>query len=289
VLRSDEKIAWKGFLASAPLFANEAIASWDDGPDPPDVLCYSASGKAIGVELTKWVEHSQVTTGAGRALLEDSYLTIIASEKEIRPSDIEHVVLHDKSLRIKQADKAEFRSQLYAFLAAENAKPSPAFHPQLEITPNFWKTVRSWHTPQGAPVDDFSAYPILGKYLEKIWIHPRMNHSLYPNGVEWIVFDLPGGAYTTEWMMQAVVDRIGDKEIKYENVDFRALHVLQEFDLVCYYCDEAMLHNTPIHGIEYGFPELAGQVKQIIRDSESVFDRIFLFHPHETPYAIQVY
>ena len=101
--------------------------------------------------------------------------------------------------------------------------------------------------------------------------------------------DLPGGAYTTEWMMQAVVDRIGDKEIKYENVDFRALHVLQEFDLVCYYCDEAMLHNTPIHGIEYGFPELAGQVKQIIRDSESVFDRIFLFHPHETPYAIQVY
>lgn len=118
MLRPDEQAAWTGFLAAAPRFTDEAIASWSDGPDPPDVVCSTASGKVIGVELTKWVEHSQVTAGAGRELLEKSYLKIIESEKEPRPSHIQRVLLHDESLRIEQTDKVEFRNQLFKFLSA---------------------------------------------------------------------------------------------------------------------------------------------------------------------------
>ncbi len=66
MLRSDEKTAWTGFLTAAPLFADEAVANWSDGPDPPDVLCSGVSGNAIGVELTKWVERNQVTAGTGK-------------------------------------------------------------------------------------------------------------------------------------------------------------------------------------------------------------------------------
>ena len=114
MLRSDEKTAWTGFLTAAPLFADEAMVNWSDGPDPPDVLCSGVSSKAIGVELTKWVEHNQVT-------------------------------------------------------------------------------------------------------------------------------------------------------------------------------DEAMLHNTPIHSVGYGFPQLAEQVRHNLRTAPKVFDRIFLFHPYEAPKAIRVY
>jgi hypothetical protein len=100
------------------------MANWSDGPDPPDVLCAGLSSKAIGVELTEWVEHNQVTAGAGRERLEKSYLKIIASEKKPRPSHIRQVLLYDKSLRI-EADRVEFRNQLYRFITAENVKPLP--------------------------------------------------------------------------------------------------------------------------------------------------------------------
>ena len=272
MLRSDEKAAWTGFLAATPLFAVEAIASWSDGPDPPDVLCSGMSSKTIGVELTKWVEHNQVTAGAGRERLEESYLKIIASETEPRPNHIRQVLLYDKSLRIEHADRVEFRNQLYTFIAAEN-----------------WKKVRSWHKPQGAPVDDFSAYPLLEKYLEKVWIYPRSNNDPPLVDVEWIEFQLPGGAYTARWMMQAVIDRVCQKINKYQNADIRSQYALHEFDLLCFYCDEAMLHNTPIHSVGYGFPQLAEQVRQNLKTAPKVFDRIFLFHPHEAPKTIQVY
>jgi hypothetical protein len=289
MMRSDEMVAWKGFLAAAPLFMGETIASWHDGPDPPDVLCFSVSKKTIGVELTKWIEHNQVTSGAGRDRLEKSYLQIIASGRESKPDHILKVQLYDKSLRIEQADKAEFRSQLFEFLSVENAKPLPEFQPHLQIIPDYWKTVRSWCTPQGAPVDDFSAYPMLEKYLEKVWIYPGSNSDSSLVGVEWIEFELPGGAYTAQWMMQAAVDRVCQKINKYQNADLRLQYTLHEFDLLCFYCDEAMMHNTPIYSVGYGFLQLAEQVKQKLKTAPKVFDRIFLFDPNEGPKAIRVY
>ncbi|HET7104208.1 MAG TPA: hypothetical protein VFI20_08975 [Terracidiphilus sp.] len=289
MMRSDEQTAWEGFLAAAPRFADEAVNCWADGPDPPDVLCCSDSDKTIGVELTKWVEHNQVTSGAGREKLEKGYLEIIASEKVPKPDHIRQVLLYDRSSRIAQSDQAKFRKELYAFLAAENAKPLPVFDPHLQITADYRKTVCSWHTLQGAPVNDFSAYPVLEKYLEKIWIYPSSNSGPPLVGDAWIEFELPGGAYTAQWMMQAAVDRICQKICNYQKKDIRSQHTLDEFDLLCYYCDEAIRHNTPTHSIGYGFPELAEQVKKQLKNSPKVFDRVFLFHPYNDPKAIRVY
>ena len=83
MLRDDEREAWRGFLAAAPEFAGDTIGSAVDGPDPPDVLCVTRSGKKIGVELTKWVEHGQITSGKARESFEDSYLDIIASANHL--------------------------------------------------------------------------------------------------------------------------------------------------------------------------------------------------------------
>jgi hypothetical protein len=290
MLRPDERTAWKKFLVASPLFASEGVANWSDGPDPPDVVSMSASGKTIGVELTKWVEHAQVTEGKGRERLERSYDEIVRSEGEPRPAHIGFVYLHDKSLRIRQEDEVEFRTQLFKLLAAENAKPEPLLpRRSLPIPVGYWSTVRYWNMPSGAPIKDFAVYPMLEKYLTDLWIFPRERLPQISGNNPWVWFEAPGGAYTTDWMVQAAVDRIKAKIRKHEHDNIRSKHLLDEFDLLCFYCDEAAMHNSPIHTAGFGFRELAAKVDQALTDEPRVFDRIFLFHPYEDPQVVQIY
>jgi hypothetical protein len=177
MLRPDEVSAWTRFIAATPRFAGEDIASWVDGPDPPDVLCITASGRAVGIELTKWVEHAQVTAGAGRERLENSYLNVIRSEKEPRPARIGRAFLHDKGQRLRHQDAAGFRAQLFAFIERENAKPSQNLNFRRSIPQGYWNTVRAWETPQGAPVHDFVEYPLLEQYLKDVWILPKQTRT----------------------------------------------------------------------------------------------------------------
>jgi len=139
--RDDEREARRGFIAAAPEFAGDAIGSAVDGPDPPDVLCVSRSGKKIGVELTKWVEHGQITSGKAREWFDDSYLDIIASANHARPDRIGWVWLHPKSRPVKPEDVPQFREELYEFLVRENGLTDP-----------------EWEHPQGAPVQDVCHY-----------------------------------------------------------------------------------------------------------------------------------
>jgi hypothetical protein len=290
MLRPDESTAWNGFLSASPLFASEGIANWSDGPDPPDVLCMSASGKTIGVEITKWVEHAQVTDGKGRELLERSYDRIIRSEDEPRPDHIGFVHLHDKSLRIRKEDTSEFRTEVFNLLAAENAKPEPARpDPSSPIPKGYWDTVRYWEMASGAPVRDFTAYPMLDKYLNAIWIFPREWLPHISGGNAWVLFEATGGSYTAEWMVEAAIDRIKAKIRKHARDNIRSKHSLDEFDLLCFYCDEAALYNTPFRTVEFGFRELGTRVQQALTCEPRVFDRIFLFHPDEDPRTVQVY
>jgi len=278
MLRDDERTAWSGFLAAEPQFVGEELTSEGPGPDPPDILCVGKSGKKIGVELTKWVEHEQITDGSARMLLEDSYLAVIRSENEPKPDRIGRVVLYDKSKRLKPEDQAQFRRELFALVVKESATPDPPDDPQRPPV-----AVPSWNTPQGGPVRDFTGFPTLAKYLDQIWIYPREKVD-FP-GEPWVMFELGGGAYTPDSMVQAAIDRIRDKIKKYERANHRAKHSLAEFDLLCFFCDEALSHNTPTHGVDFGFPELAEKVARALKDDPKVFDRIFLFHPHESQKA----
>jgi hypothetical protein len=249
----------------------------------------TASGRRIGVELTKWVEHQQVTAGRGRKLLENSYLAVIASEREPRPEHIGIVHLHDKSLKLKQADTAQFRAELFDYLTCQNEKPAPMLNPPLPIPQGYWNTVRGWDNPQGAPVRDFGEYRMLEKYLADVWIFPRNRHLLIPPSMPWVIFESTGGRYTSDWMVHAAIDRIQAKVTKYAAENLRGSHSLSEFDLVCFYCDEALLHNTPIESVDFGFPELAARVSHALANAPAVFDRIFLFDRYEAIPAVQVY
>ena len=204
------------------------------------------------------------------------------SSPEPKPDRIGKVVLYDKSKRLKPQDQGQFRSELFALVAKESATPASPDDPQRPPV-----AVPSWNTPQGGPLRDFAGFPTLAKYLDEIWIYPREKFD-FP-GEPWVMFELPGGAYTPDWMVQAAIDRIRDKIRKYERANLRAKHSLAEFDLLCFYCDEALLHNTPTHAIDFGFPELAVKVAVALEGEPNVFDRIFLFHPHENQSAFCVY
>jgi hypothetical protein len=95
--------------------------------------------------------------------------------------------------------------------------------------------------------------------------------------------------YTPEWMVRAAIDRITAKIVKYQAEDVPAKHSLREFDLICHYCDEALLHNTPTEGVDFGFLQLAAKVKHALCNAPDVFDRIFLFRPFEKAGMVQVY
>jgi hypothetical protein len=81
--------------------------------------------------------------------------------------------------------------------------------------------------------------------------------------VDWIWFAPRGGAYSPNRMVRAAIDRIRDRINKYLGSDPRAKHSLAEFHLVCHYYD-ALVHNTPIDGIDFGFEQCAAKVGQAL-------------------------
>src|SRR5260370_32638930 len=272
MLRPDEQQAWNGFLSAEPKFAGEEIASWVSGPDPPDVLCTTVSGRTVGVELTKWVERDQLESGKGRERIENTYLRIVASEQEQRPDRIGWILLYDKHRRVKPKDEAQLRQELYACIAEQTALSEP-----------------DWDDPQGAPVRDFAPrYSTLAKYLDSIWILPRDRLKYLEPGGTWIMFEGLGGAYTRESTIQAVLDRIYAKIDDYEDRNLQAQHALDQLHLLCHYADEALLYNSPTHTVGFGYTDLAAKVAEVLGEDHGVFDKIFLFHPWETQKVMQV-
>lgn len=274
LLRLEEEQAWAGFLSAAPLFAVEKIACWRPGPDPPDVLCTTASGRVVGIELTAWVDQEQIQTGKKREEFETACLNVVASEQESRPANIGWIWLYDKHLSIRPVDIAAFRQELYACIAEQSVISEP-----------------DWKEPMGAPVTGFEQYPKLRKYLDSIWISPRDRMpSLAPDG-RWILFEEPGGANTHEWMVNAAFDRIHAKIDKYGKLayDLHAQHALDELYLLCHYDDRALLYNTSIRSVGFSYSDLAAKIAERLEKDHGVFDKIFLFHPWESPSVICVW
>jgi hypothetical protein len=273
-LRLEEEQAWSGFLSAAPLFAGEEIACWHQGPEPPDVLCTTVSGRVVGIELTVWVDQEQIQSGKIRERFETAYLSNVASERESRPANIGWIWLYDKHHSIKPVDKAAFRQELYSCIAEQSAIAEP-----------------DWEDPQGAPVTNFDLYPKLKKYLDSIGIFPRDRMPRLAPDCKWILFEEPGGAYTHEWMVNAALDRIRAKIDKYGKLayDLRVRHGLNELYLLCHYDDRALRYNTPIHTVGFSYSDLAAKIAERLEKDHGVFDKIFLFHPWESPSVMGVW
>jgi hypothetical protein len=270
MLRPDELVAWKGFLQSAPDFAGEAILKWEGcDADPPDIVCTTSSGRRLGVELTKWIEHDQISSGKAREALEKSYLDVVASERESRPAKIGFVFLYPKAKRLRPGDRDRFREEFYGLIRHERIRDE-----------------REWQEPEGAPID-LTPAPCLSRYLEQIWLFPR--ERLEGPVSKWVLFEDVGGVYSPDWMVWAAADRIAAKIDNYEKRDVRGIHCLEELYLLCHYDDDTRLYNTPLGAAGFDYIGLARTIAGFVPIEQGVFQKIFLSNSHRSPRVIEIF
>ena len=272
MLTDEEKEVWRGFLAAEPGFAGDAIGSAIDGSDPPHILCVTASGKKVGVEVARWGEQEQTSWRKARESFEDSYLRIIESASHARPERIGWVWLHPRDREVKPKDVSQFREELYELLVRENGLSDP-----------------EWDQPQGAAVDNFIGFPVLAAYLDSLWVFPRPKYENLAVGRNWISVYTGGGSQAQSWMLRTTADRILAKIKDYENRNLRGPHILDEVHLVCPYSEQEPLDYASSQILGLDPATLASRVARSLANDDLIFNRIFLFNLRRSPKVIQVY
>ena len=267
-----EAANFEAFRLAHPNFAGRPLVSIQWGGDPPDVLCLDAPGNRVGVELVQWVNGRQMAISKARFELEDSYNFVIQSSSVQPPANIGMIFIYAKT-PLAPKNAGIFRTELYDCIAQVEAK-----YPE-------------WEDPQGYMFTDFAGYPCLAKHLAGLDFYSTRRRSHAELGIDWVVFRNHGGAYTPDWMRDALVDNIKRKIAKYAKLHNKLKleqQQLSEFYLFAYY-DEAVLHNTPYHAPGFGFREIAAIVARELTVNPHPFDKVFLYSPIEKPPNIQVW
>jgi hypothetical protein len=83
-----------------------------------------------------------------------------------------------------------------------------------------------------------------------------------------------GGAYSPDWMVDALVECITAKTTKYPAKP----PGVAEFHLLLHY-DKAFVYNSPVLGIDFGYTEAVRAAALKIRHAVGVFDKIFVYVP----------
>jgi hypothetical protein len=259
---AEERDVFAGFLNAAPMFAGIAVKDWRQPPgDPPDIECDLVDGTRLGIELTSWLDESQIGCAKKKEMMEDSFRQAINPEP---PNNTEHVhlVWMDPKRRLASDDAAAFRRELLR---------------AMEEIDRRWDSEPNWETPQGFQFDNLDAYPMLKKYLDGIDIHPRLPprcSTMEKGGLRWLSFPMGGFAYSPEWAVDALCEVIEAKVQKYKVNPMGN----GEFDLLVHY-DKAFAYNTPVHGIDFGYPEAVKAAAARIGTEVGVFTKIFVFVP----------
>jgi hypothetical protein len=228
---TEEREVFRGFLSAMPLFAAFAVVKWEQTKqDPPDVEADLADGGRVGIELTSWLEESQIGREKRVEIIEDPFRDAINPDPT---NQTEHIFLVwiDPKRRMEKNDAAGFRSELLAL---------------MEEIDNGWSNIPYSDSPQGFPWKDFVKYPTLAKYLNSIDVHPRGGGGR-KGGVHWLTFPIRGGAYSPDWMVDALVDCISAKTTKYSAKPTG----FEEFHLLVHY-DKTFVYNSPVFGIDFG-------------------------------------
>lgn len=261
----EEDAVFKGFLQEAPTFADGAVKDWrQPTSDPPDFEVEMEDGRMVGVELTSWLNESQIREAKRVEAIQRSFLEAIRPEP---PNQTEHIffIWMEPEKRVVAADKQNFRKQLLALTKEIDER---------------WESEPTWQSPQGFYFKRFDNYPGLGKYLKSIDVHPRrpfIESSMQKGGHHWLTFPAKSGAYSPDWATNALRDVVKAKIDMYKAQPTG----VDEFHLLVHY-DKALTYNTPVFGIEYGYEEAVHSVATQIGGAVGVFDKIFVFVPTAT-------
>jgi hypothetical protein len=256
---TEERDVFVGFLAARPMFAGSPVTNWiQPAQDPPDVECDLEDGRNIAVELTSWLDESQIGREKKVEMIETSFRDAIKPEPSNNSERIFLVWLSPRQ-RMKPVDQTSFRTELIAL---------------VEHIDRHWENIPWSDSPQGFNWKDFTKYPTLTKYLNSIDVHPRRVAGTGKGGIHWLTFPMRGGNYSPDWMVDALVECVTTKTTKYSVKPPGA----SEFHLLVHY-DKAFLYNTPVLGIDFGYAEAVTAAARKIAGSVGTFDKIFVFVP----------
>jgi hypothetical protein len=218
----------------------------------------------VGLELTEWLDEGQIAEAKSTESIEDSIRKAIRPEP---PNNTEHIhlawLITQPKARVKPADAGAFRTDLLQIVNEVDRR---------------WEVEEDWHSPQGCCWRDFSRYPLVGKHLSEVRFFPRSafrNWSSTKGGQNWLTFPMAGGAYSEDSTVAALQARLAGKIQKYG----ARPGGLDEFDLLVHY-DLAWADNSPVETLTFKFADAARAGVDFIGDDPGVFDRIFLFVPH---------
>jgi hypothetical protein len=254
-MRPIEKIVFEKFIANRPDFAGRPV-SWEEGDDPPDVLCKDEAGKLIGVELAEWLNEDQMQASKLRESIEGSYDEALQSKKTTAPTNIGLVWLsRKKEVRLAKADYGSFRDEVYDLIAEINKTLKPDYL-------------------NGELIHDFGARPTLQKYLDHIRVF-HIDRFAYCPGSRWVAFPADAAWYHPNSAVEALEIILEKKTAKYSD-----LHITQNLDelyLLIYYL-QGFQHNTPYKAPHFDFKDVAESTRSVVEKDHGKFQKIFLFN-----------
>ena len=273
-----ELVNFEAFQLTRPDFASRPVVRYEPGGDPPDILCFDDEGRRIGVELVQWINEEQTAKSKTRLKVQSSYTHVIRSWDEKPPKNVGFMFINLRAERLLRPDVAvTFRSELYNFIAEKDA---------------VWLVNPDWDDPQGWSFEDFGGFPTLAQYLGSLEFYSRGRRFSPSLGSDWIQFHAHGGAYTSDWMRDALIQNVRVKVGKYiapRGQQKLTQERLDEFYLLAYY-DEAMLFNTPYDTPSFGLGDAASAAAEELSAGPHPFDKVFLFSSIEKiQKVIQVY
>lgn len=264
-----EAANFDAFREAYPNFAGRTLVNIQRGADPPDFLCLDELGKRVGVELVQWINEQQTGPSKERYRLEESYRRVILSTYVQSPKNIGMIFIFAKDgTEISRSDSTVFHNELYKFVADVDSA---------------WLVNADWNDPQGYEFTNFTAYPSLASHIDGLCFYSRERFDT-GLGDDWITFRMHGGAYTPDWMRDALLDNVCRKIAKYakpHNKTKLGQQKLAEFYLLAYY-DEAVLYNMPYDAPGFGFREIGALVTRELTRNAHPFDKVFLFSSIET-------
>jgi hypothetical protein len=266
-MRENERQIFEEFLKARPDFAGGPF-TWEPGNDPPDVLC-SLGTLRVGVELAEWVDEWQIKNGKAEERERDSFEPAIRVKERAPLQNIGEIMMVVKA-PLPKPEVARFREQFLAFLAKLDAD---------------WLNLEDSDDPQGLDIETFAGFPLLERYVAGLECYPA---SVRParSGTQWV--DLPGSAaaFDPAEAVESLMSIFRKKIAKYGGL--RAGQRLDQLYLLLFY-NQAWSYNTPFEGEDYGFANVAQELRTAAASEHGEFDKIFLFDPVATSSVEQVW
>lgn len=258
--RIQERAVFKALLEASPSFLGEEIADWSqpsDENDFPDVIGKLQSGLRFGVELGEWLNEGETAAAISLERAQSAMLAAVGAQRPNATKHVGQVWLGRKpEAKVRPQDANCFSEQLYACIQG------------CDIDDALWDTPAA-HMVRSA---ELVAYPMLGKYLQGLTLHPRRTGWDWPEHVAWIGFPSRGGAYSADTMLFSLLELSEKKRGHYS----RGRMGFDHLSLVLVY-DRALLYNSPVETSESTFDDATRIAGDVIGEEAGPFDSVLVF------------